>query len=365
MTRIFLGLSVCFFLWASLALVCMPYASQARAEERRLGLSAPLSGGGAGWGNDVRNVLIFANEKLAAGQYKLIFEDDKCDPKTSLSVARKLTAVDHVQEVFIVCGQSVIGAAQAYRSAGVTVMASLATPSRISRLGVFRTSLSDANAAELLANYILRNHRRVAVFTEENEYPVSLLNDFVSSAKKIGLEVSNENYLPQQQDFRSQLMRLKSSGVEALFLNTQTEEALLSFVKQLREIHYAPQLYGAYLPGSATFLKLGADLAAGIVFVDFPGAPELLNDQGKAFYAEYLKRFGPLQGWSFAFPATFEAFRAIHLAAQSGEPVESFLRHTEFDGLFGKYRFDANGDIIGPRHVLRKIEEGHVVSVEP
>lgn len=328
------------------------------AEPRRLGLSAPLSGGGAGWGNDVKNVLLFANEKLAAGKYSFVFEDDRCDPKTALSVARKFASIDRLKEVFVVCGQAVIAAAKAYRGAGITVMAPLATPSRISELGVFRTSLNDALAARKLAEHIIKTHKSVSVLTEENDYPVSFLNDFLASAEVLGLVVSNENYLAEQTDFRPQLLRLKAGKASALFLNTQTEEALALILRQLKEIEYAPRLFGAYLPGSSNFLKIGATLAEGLSFVDFPGASEMLTSDGQKLFQEFTARFGPLQGWSYAFPATFEAFRAVHLGIASGKPLAEHLKSTTFDGIIGSYTFSTHGDIVGPKHVLRIIRNG-------
>ncbi len=329
----------------------------ASADSRVLGLSAPLSGGGAGWGNDVKNVLLFANEKLAQGRYRFVFEDDRCDPKTSLSVARKMISVDKVREVFIVCGQSVTSTAKVYTSAGVLVMASLATPSQISGMGVFRTSLSDEFATRKLAEYIAAHHRSIVVFTEENDYSVSFFRDFERNAKGRGLAVTNENYLPDKYDFKTQLLKFKKAKAEALFLNTQTEEALATIVKQLHEIDFAPALYGAYLPGSAGFLKLIGDKADGLIFVDFPGASDLLTPEGDALYKEYVARFGPLQGWSFVFPATFEAFRAVHLGIESGKSIAPFLRATKFHGLFGDYSFDAHGDVVGPQHLLRIIRK--------
>jgi hypothetical protein len=46
----------------------------AESEPRTLGVSLPLSGNGANWGADVRNSLIFANEKLGDGSIKFVFE---------------------------------------------------------------------------------------------------------------------------------------------------------------------------------------------------------------------------------------------------------------------------------------------------
>ncbi len=341
-----------------LAALFVAFSTAASADQYKIGVSAPLSGGGAGWGNDVVNVLNFANEKLAGGKYSFVVEDDKCDLKTALTVANKLTAIDKVKEVFSVCGQTTMATAHFYHEAGVTVIATLATPSQISNLGILRTSMSDALAAKLLADFVGERHKSVTVLTEENDYPVSFLKDFVKSAKDKDLKVENISYLPSQQDFQVQLMSLKAKGVEALFLNTQTEEALANLTKQLKVIKYAPVLYGAYLPGSAGFLKMAGKLADGMSFVDFPSADEVMTPEGRKLYQEYVARFGIPQGWSFVFPATFEAFRALNMALSSNQSVDSYLKSTTFDGVFGKYSFDKNGDIVGPHHVMRQIKNG-------
>jgi ABC-type branched-subunit amino acid transport system substrate-binding protein len=325
-----------------------------------LGVSAPLSGGGAGWGNDFKNVLTFASDKLAPGRYKLVFEDDRCESKSALSVARKFSSFNRVKGVFIFCGQVAMVTAPVYRRSGVTVMASLATPSRISQLGIFRTGLSDVFAARKLAKYIVRSHKTISIVTEEDDYTIAFQDDFLAAAKELSLKTETKTYLPQETNFRPLLLRLKTEHAEAIFLNTQSEQSLTALVRQLDEIQFYPRLYGAYLPGSAGFLKLGGRFAEGLVLVDFPPAEELLTSEGRELFAEYISRFGPLQGWSFTFPAAFEGFRAIHLALASGSDVERYLHQTQFNGVFGPYSFDENGDLVGLKHVLRVIRNGTI-----
>ena len=67
-----------------------PHSEKRPLQKLTLAVSAPLSGGGSAWGNDVKNVLLFANEKLAGGRYHFVFEDDRCDPKIALSVQRRV-----------------------------------------------------------------------------------------------------------------------------------------------------------------------------------------------------------------------------------------------------------------------------------
>lgn len=323
-----------------------------------LGVSAPLSGGGAGWGNDFKNVLTFASDKLAPGRYKLVFEDDRCESKSALSVARKFSSFNRVKGVFIFCGQVAMVTAPVYRGSGVAVMASLATPSRISQLGIFRTGLSDVFAARKLAKYIVSNHKTISIVTEEDDYTIAFQDDFLAAAKELSLKTETKTHLPKETNFRPLLLRLKAEHAEAIFLNTQSEQSLTALVKQLDELQFYPRLYGAYLPGSVGFLKLGGRFAEGLVLVDFPAAEELLTSEGKELFAEYISRFGTLQGWSFTFPAAFEGFRAIHLALASGGEVGQYLHQTQFNGVFGPYSFDKNGDVVGLKHVLRIIRNG-------
>lgn len=118
-----------------------------------------------------------------------------------------------------------------------------------------------------------------------------------------------------------------------------------------------------YLPGSEGFLTRAGQLAEGLVFVDFPGAEDVLNEEGRKLYAEFTGRFGSLKSWSFAFPSTFEAFRAIHQAIQSGEPVKEYLHKAQFQGIFGPFSFDQNGDVRGISPVLRVIRNSKAASI--
>jgi branched-chain amino acid transport system substrate-binding protein len=349
----FWTVSVCYFIALGILVGTSPVASC-----DTLGVSAPLSGGGAGWGNDFKNVLTFASDKLAPGRYKLVFEDDRCESKSAISVARKFSSFNRVKGVFVFCGQVAMVTAPVYRSSGVTVMAALATPSGISQLGIFRTALSDVFATRKLAKYIVTRHKSISIVTQEDDYAIAFQDDFLAAAKELALKTETKTYLPQETNFRPLLLRLKAERAEAIFLNTQSEQSLAALVKQLHEIQFYPRLYGAYLPGSAGFLKLGGKFAEGLVLVDFPTAEELLTSEGKELFAEYIARFGALQGWSFIFPAAFEGFRAIHLALASGGEVEQYLHQTKFNGVFGSYSFDKNGDVVGLKHVLRIIRNG-------
>ena len=55
---------------AAMCLLAFPAAWAERRE--KIGVSLPLTGEGAIYGNDIRNVLEFANREIAGSRYKLV-----------------------------------------------------------------------------------------------------------------------------------------------------------------------------------------------------------------------------------------------------------------------------------------------------
>ena len=334
--------------------------------DMKIGVSAPLTGPAAAWGIDLKNVLIFANEKLAQSSYRFIFEDDKCSPKEAVSIAQKFTRVDKVQASFIVCGATTIASAPVYDRAGVVLMAPIATPTSISQAGdyIFRPGLSDAFATRKLAEHISKGHKKVGVLTEQNDYSVSFLKDFEKEARIWGLETLNEDFQSSDTDFKTQILRLKSKDIDALFINSNTERLYSIVLKQVRSLKIELPIFGAYLPGTSAFISLAGADANGIQFVDFPLAEQLISAEGRKLYEEYIERFGKPKSWDYAFPAVFEAFRALHTALQSGGSPKDFLYRTKFQGIFGPYSFDSNGDLVGLSHAMKVILDGKSTTLE-
>jgi hypothetical protein len=45
-------------------------------------------------------------------------------------------------------------------------------------------------------------------------------------------------------------------------------------------------------------------------------------------------------------------------------PIPDYLSGREFNGIFGKYRFDKDGEIVGLNFGIKRIEGGKAVEVE-
>ena len=59
-------------------LITIVSAHHVAAQERvKIGVSTALSGDAATYGLDIKDALLFANEKLTDNSYELVFEDDR------------------------------------------------------------------------------------------------------------------------------------------------------------------------------------------------------------------------------------------------------------------------------------------------
>lgn len=347
--------------------------SVAAADEPiRIGVSVPLSGEGAGYGADIKNGLLFAAEKLAPGKYQLIIEDDQCSEKGAVTVAHKLIHIDKVKYVLgFGCSGALLGAAPVYERAKVLVIASATGAPAISHAGdyIFRTIPSLNVAAEKLYRHVGSIGEKVGILSEQTAYCQGLKDAFTARNNTGVLEIITEDYLPETTDFRTQLAKLKTAGVETLFINPQSEAGLVTIVKQLQALNWKPALLSAYYPGSPVYLEAFGKGGDGIVYADLPFSEQMLNASGLRLLQEFVTRYGVAKSGEFNVTLSYLAFAALHQALSSGaaaaDEVKDYLYSQKFTGIVDGYGFDPQGDVVSDKitFVLKQIKDGKPVSL--
>lgn len=342
-------------------------SSTAGASSITIGAPLPLSGGAATWGQDIRDTIIFANDKLASGGYRLVFEDDQCDSKHAVSAAQKLISINKITHAIgFACTAATLPVASLYRRKGIVMMVTAASAEAVSKLApfAFRSIPDDKEASTVLFRHISQKGvKKLGILSLQNDYCFGFRDNVKQLAAKSGIEIVTEDYTPDTVDYRSLLSRLRKQKVEALFINSGFEGDFAQIVEQLAELRWKVAKYGAYYPGMPSVLKRTGAALEGTVYVDFPSLEEVATDEGKALYQEYLGRFGPIRAVPILFATTFEGFRALHEAIRSGDDIKEYLGSRTFSGLFGSYSFNNQGNIVGLTHVLRTIQNGVPIKV--
>ena len=135
----------------------------------KIGVSTTLNGQAATYGDDIRRVVSYANEKLGENRFELIVEDDKCNGKDAVTVAKKFVEVDKVQGVIgFGCSGALFAAAPIYERAKIPVIGTLTSAAKISEAGkyIFRTQPSDGDGFKLLYRYNTSLQKRFGLISQ-------------------------------------------------------------------------------------------------------------------------------------------------------------------------------------------------------
>ena len=333
----------------------------------KIGFSGPLTGPAATYGLDVWTALQFAADKLGDDKFELIAQDDKCDPREGVSVAQKFVNVDHVDAVVgPVCSGPALAAAAIYERSKTLVMLTNASAEKLSGVGsyLFRTKPSDAQIAQTLWQHIKDNSQKVGILFEQTDFAIGIKDDLLRLNRDKDITLIEEGFLPATSDFRTILLRLRQQNIDGLFIMPQTEATYAVILKQIREMNWDIQLYGAHFPQSPTFLAMTDEQANGIIFAATPFVEDILNAEGRTLYQQYVALFGPMRSIELLFATTYEGFRALRDALLNSQEPRRYLHERKFIGIFGQFGFDDRCQITGIKYQLKRIKNGKVENAD-
>lgn len=333
----------------------------AHADKIKIGVVSALTGDDSPTGLDVKDAIVFADKLYGNNKYELIFEDDHCNGKNAVSIARKFINIDNIKYVIgFSCSAATLPAAPLYEKAKVTTLVASASSPKISDAGdyMFRTTPNDGDAGIILSDYVSERFKVVGVISEESDYAQHIGGVFEGNFKKHGGITYTQTYLPNTFDFRSQLLSLREKNVPALFINAQAEKTFAAILTQLNNLSWKPVLFGAYWPGSPALLNIAQKDLEGVIFVDTPSLKDVLNQEGVNIIERFYQEGGKIRSTEAMFATSVEAYRAMTKAIESGEEARQFLYSNIFHGIFGDYSFDARGEIRGLKLHMRLIKNG-------
>ncbi len=342
-----------------------------------IGFIGPLTGDAVSYGEPISNSIRLAVDEvnedggINGRMLEVVYEDGKCTGKEAVNAAQKLVNVDKVNVIIGgVCSGEALAILPLTEPAKVLVLSPSASSPDLTGAGeyFFRNNPSDDSGGSFLADIVLKDHKKVAVISENTDYAQALRGVFTESFTAGGGEVvADESFAPETKDFRSILTKVKAAAPDAIFINPQTEDAGGIIGKQIKELDIEGQLYGSNILSGAKAVEIGGDNIEGLLLFDSPGLNPN-NRKAAAFLDNYQEQYGDLS-IEFYLGAAYDA---VHILAKGMKKVgtdSDALRDyidtmTRYSGVIGAYSFDDNGDLTGIDHVLKKIEEGKPVTVE-
>jgi len=341
----------------------------------KIGVIVPLTGGPSQWGKGALNMItIVADEVNAAGGINgkkiiLIPEDGKCSPKEATDAFNKLVNVDGVKVIFGGgCSSECAALAPLLQEKKVFGLANTSTATGIfdDCNYCFRTSPPGIHQAEKIADIAFNKYKikSVVLLTEQGTYSVSLSSDFITAFTKLGGKiVGNIEFGVEQNELQTELLKVKSSGAEAVFVSTQSPKSSLNIAKQMQTLNINMPLMGG-----SVFVNKGAFANSGITLPESAFSANISVDTNnlkmKALLAKYNSLYGEIPYDLFFVSASYDGAQmlveALRVCGEDSSCLADYFRNIkDWQGASATFNFDKHGDPI-----LSNWKEIHIIKGE-
>ncbi len=346
---------------------------KAEPKEVRIGAIIPLTGNFATYGEPVRDGMLFAVEEInnAGGikgsKIKLIIEDDAGDAKTSVNAFMKLGNIDKIPVVLgpLSSGCSMATAPIAEKNKVVQISTLAGIPG-LSDAGdyVFRIYPSSELGARFVAEEAVRRFKpqKVAILYANNPFGQTSRRIYEKTAKESGIEVVTvESFSDGDQDFRTQIIKIKNADPDLLLCSTYWVEGARILVQMVELGLNIPVLgedgwrgpIAEIIGEKGLKLLYFADISFGSDFKD--------NEMMQRFIRNFEIKYGK-KATTYAatgYDAVYIAKRAIENGGYDPEGIKKALYKMEYVGALGRIKYDNNGDNIGVEFAIFQLNSNN------
>ncbi|MGE5320270.1 MAG: branched-chain amino acid ABC transporter substrate-binding protein, partial [Hyphomicrobiaceae bacterium] len=303
-------------------------------------------------------------------ELELRSEDDAADPKTATTVAQKLVDEGVVGVIGHLNSGATIPASKIYSDNGIPQISPSATAVAYTASGfktAFRVMTNDAQQGSVLGNYAVTKlgAKRIAIIDDRTAYGQGLADEVEKAVKAAGGEVVAREYTSDRStDFMAILTSIKGKAPDLVFFGGMDPQAA-PMVKQMRQLGMTAKFLGGDGVQTPTFIELAGADAEGVLASN-PGLPLDAMPGGRAFKAKFEAKYGQIQNYA---PYAYDAMHVLVDAmrrADSSDPAKYLaeLPKTDYQGVTGRIRFDAKGDLAGGAVTLYQVKDGKWQALE-
>jgi branched-chain amino acid transport system substrate-binding protein len=248
----------------------------------------------------------------------------------------------------------------------VVVLSPLSSAPEITNAGdyVFRNVPSDFFGGKVAAFFAVRHQqwKSLAILSVNNDFGVGLKKGFSDEVSKLGGKiVAAEAYEPSSTDFRTQLVKIKDSSPDAIFMIGYREVA--GILIQAKELGVNVKFLGTGLLEFPKLIELAKGAAEGVYFTQLQYTPDSSDPMTKTFVEEFKNHYNTEANIIAAYG--YDAMKVLAFAMERSDLNPESIKNElykvkEFKGVTGKITFDKNGDVIQPMGV-KTVQNGKFV----
>jgi len=220
----------------------------------------------------------------------------------------------------------------------------------------FRVPPADDIQGAVAANWAKKlGHHKVYILNDQELYGKGIADVFETEGKRIGLEVlGNEGIDYKQPDQKPVLTKIRASGADLIYMGAVVETGAQTIIRQMKDLGMVAPKVSFMGPDGLLEQELlkatTCDAAMGVdMRITFASKPfEQMTGKGAEIYKLYKDRY-KLEPTSYALYAWESGQVVVDGIKRAGEKDREKIRAAiaatkDFDGLNGKWSFDANGD---------------------
>lgn len=330
----------------------------------RIGVISIITGQGAGYGEAITNGIKLARDEVNAKGEVIVdlkIEDSSAKQEQALAAAQKLI---HSEQVVAIIGPTLSNEMKVVgpeaNASGVPIMGTSTTAKGITQIGkyVFRNALPESQAIPASIGKAVKkyNIRKVALlYGNDDVFTKSGFDTMKEVSEKLKLTiVTVQEFQKGQADYKAQLTKIASLQPDAVFCSALYEEGAV-ILSQARKMGIRVPFVGGNGFNSPKVIEIAKEAAEGLI-VATPWFGERNDPKVKAFVAKYEKAYGkkPDQFAAQAYDAYYIVTNALKAAGKADrDRLRDTLAATKnFDGVLGKFSFDAERDVVMEPSVL-------------
>jgi branched-chain amino acid transport system substrate-binding protein len=355
----------------SIALMAELGCQKQKQEIVNIGAILPLTGSAAKYGESGKNGIDLAFKHFSAAnpdfakKIKIIYEDDKADPKVGLTVFNKLT---DIEKIVALIGPMPSGVTLALvdklnekRTLLVTPTSTAPKLRGISKF-LYRTCVSDYAEGSHMAEVVINKFgiKDAGILYISNEYGLGLKQVFSKKFSELGGHVSfEEAYPPDVSDFRNTIQKVKKANAGAIYLIGYKEQKII--LKQLKEAGLKTKIFATTMIEDPDVLQTNA--AEDIIYTFRALSDPDSNPTVKPFFSDYKLLYGKEPDFYAAanYDAATVVFNAVLKAKEKGLTPADTVRELNLpQGATGPLTFDDRNDVVQP-FILKTIKNNKFV----
>ncbi len=342
-----------------------------KEKETKIGAIMPLTGDNAVYGDALKKGMDLAIEEINSeggiegNKLSVLFEDSQAEPQKGVSAFNKLTKVDRVSMIIGAMFSAVtLAIAPVAEREKIVLLSPTSSAVDITNAGdyIFRIYPSDAYDGLFLADFAVNNFKAktASILYIQVASVSAIVKVFEERFEEYGgIILVKESYAEGAKDFRTQLIKIKQSNPDIIFLPGYLREMAIQLT-QSKELGIKKPVLSISTFYDSKIFDLAKDAAEGVIFSTPFFDPEGKNPVVRQFVDNFSKKYGEKPNiWSgYGYDATKISALAIQKGSlQSDRIKEELYKIKDFPGVTGMTSFDKNGDVLKQLRVLKAVDK--------